>query len=564
MTRPIPWRRVEWALTATFGAVATWLVVAGSGDVGGRRTWTLFDDAMISMRYARNLAEGQGLVYNAGEQVEGYTNLLWTLVMAGVHLVVRDVHRTSLVVALLGVVVLVLQLLLAARLTRSATGRDWAGALAVLALAANHALAFWTLRGMEVGLVGLLVLAAIAVVHDAPDWSERRRALALVGLVAAAVFTRDDAVVPMAVVLATGVLTVEPSRRLRAAVAAIATLGGVVIARVAVRAILYGELVPNTYTLKVEGVPRTLLLERGAGALALSLAFGLVVPFALGLLAARRNLLVQTCLVVAAAQAAYSVAVGGDAWEYFGFANRFLATAAAPLVIAAVAGVVTVVEGTVPVRLRWVAAVACAAMLVVLVVAPEQSVRFGMGDGGTAQDLVRAATLVAVLVGLALGGRRGAWLLAISLVLAGNLVPTLDWAREPIEAVRSDLRWAAYGDALADATPEETLLSAAAIGNLGYFAERPIADQLGKVDPVIARGEPRLDRWLIPGHSKWDLGHNVGELRPAVVTQLFAGEPADVEFLERLGYQRLGPAMFLAPDAGLGADQLDRAVELAF
>ncbi len=90
---------------------------------------------------------------------------------------------------------------------------------------------------------------------------------------------------------------------------------------------------------------------------------------------------------------------------------------------------------------------------------------------------------------------------------------------------------------------EGTLLSAAAIGNLGYFADRPIADQLGKVDPVIARGEPRLDRWLIPGHSKWDLDHNVGELRPTVVTQLFAGEDADVELLERLGYQRLGPAI---------------------
>jgi hypothetical protein len=168
------------------------------------------------------------------------------------------------------------------------------------------------------------------------------------------------------------------------------------------------------------------------------------------------------------------------------------------------------------------------------------------------------------MVGLALGGRRGAWLLAISLVLAGNVMPTSDWVRDPGEAVRSDLRWAAYGDALADATPEGTLLSAAAIGNLGYFAQRPIADQLGKVDPVIARGEPRLDRWLIPGHSKWDLDHNVGELRPTVVTQLFAGEPADVEFLERLGYQRLGPAMFLAPDATLRADQLDRAVDLAF
>src|SRR5260221_672665 len=43
----------------------------------------LIDDAFISFRYARHLLEGYGLVYNAGERVEGYTNFLWTLIIAG-------------------------------------------------------------------------------------------------------------------------------------------------------------------------------------------------------------------------------------------------------------------------------------------------------------------------------------------------------------------------------------------------------------------------------------------------------------------------------------------------
>ena len=37
------------------------------------------DDAFISFRYAENLIHGLGLVYNAGERVEGYTNFLWTM-----------------------------------------------------------------------------------------------------------------------------------------------------------------------------------------------------------------------------------------------------------------------------------------------------------------------------------------------------------------------------------------------------------------------------------------------------------------------------------------------------
>src|SRR4051794_35154349 len=41
----------------------------------------MVDDAYISFRYARNLADGFGLVFNPGEQVEGFSNLLWTLLL---------------------------------------------------------------------------------------------------------------------------------------------------------------------------------------------------------------------------------------------------------------------------------------------------------------------------------------------------------------------------------------------------------------------------------------------------------------------------------------------------
>src|SRR5258708_7855289 len=43
--------------------------------VNGERYFCLYDDAMISMRYAKNLAQGFGLVWNpGGERVEGFTN----------------------------------------------------------------------------------------------------------------------------------------------------------------------------------------------------------------------------------------------------------------------------------------------------------------------------------------------------------------------------------------------------------------------------------------------------------------------------------------------------------
>ncbi len=50
------------------------------------------DDAYISFRYARNLAWGEGLVYNAGEYAEGISNLLWTLCLAGLYRAGFNMH----------------------------------------------------------------------------------------------------------------------------------------------------------------------------------------------------------------------------------------------------------------------------------------------------------------------------------------------------------------------------------------------------------------------------------------------------------------------------------------
>jgi uncharacterized membrane protein len=41
-----------------------------------------FDDAYITFRYARNIAEGIGFVYNAGEKILGTTTPLFTLILA--------------------------------------------------------------------------------------------------------------------------------------------------------------------------------------------------------------------------------------------------------------------------------------------------------------------------------------------------------------------------------------------------------------------------------------------------------------------------------------------------
>jgi len=71
------------------------------------KSWT-GDDTFISFRYAKNFVEGKGLVYNLGEQVEGYTNFLWTILIAlGMKLNIDPIKFTNV----LGIIAFALTIL---------------------------------------------------------------------------------------------------------------------------------------------------------------------------------------------------------------------------------------------------------------------------------------------------------------------------------------------------------------------------------------------------------------------------------------------------------------------
>src|SRR3990172_8780796 len=75
-----------WQLRDRLSYALSVAVVAGAAIflIHGRAFFNhLADDAFITLRYSRNLADGQGPVWNAGERVEGYTAFLWMLLNAG-------------------------------------------------------------------------------------------------------------------------------------------------------------------------------------------------------------------------------------------------------------------------------------------------------------------------------------------------------------------------------------------------------------------------------------------------------------------------------------------------
>ena len=143
--------RTEWLLIG--GLVALALLAR---LIPGERT---VDDAYITFRYARNLVEGRGFVYNPGERVLGTTTPLYTLLMAGLALTSgsRDFPSLALAVnALAGAISVGLLYGLGKRLTGH---RAPATAAALLWAVAPHSVTF-AIGGMETDMAIALLLAA--------------------------------------------------------------------------------------------------------------------------------------------------------------------------------------------------------------------------------------------------------------------------------------------------------------------------------------------------------------------------------------------------------------------
>jgi len=181
-------------------AHALWLGVGAAAVVLAAlqfyyRTFAV-DDAFITFRYAENLARGLGVVFNAGERVEGYTNFLWMVILAGLHRVGADTLTSAKV---LGVVCGLALVPLTASLTIACMGRRTASApVAAILLASTPAVAVWSVAGLETTLFAVLVtLAVLAFLREGDD--ARRFPLSAPLLVLAAM-TRPDGVVVAGVV----------------------------------------------------------------------------------------------------------------------------------------------------------------------------------------------------------------------------------------------------------------------------------------------------------------------------------------------------------------------------
>ncbi len=206
----------------------------------------VLDDAYITARYARNLASGQGLVYNPGEHVEGITNLLWALLLA--LFAPLGIPLDSAAV-MLGVSFALLALLCTLRLARLLGVGSGPAYAAVLVLAVNPHYWFTVSNGLEAGLFSLLVVLLLESLLA-------RRPPSVSGLLAGLLFlTRPES----AVVAILGALycafthdaSALPRRaRTRDALTMLGWFAVIASGATLFRLVYYGALLPNSITAK--------------------------------------------------------------------------------------------------------------------------------------------------------------------------------------------------------------------------------------------------------------------------------------------------------------------------
>ncbi|HTV23304.1 MAG TPA: hypothetical protein VMG12_31665, partial [Polyangiaceae bacterium] len=484
-------------LALIYVAWAARFVSSTAVETSDGRYHCLFDDAMVSLRYAWNLAHGDGLVWNPGERVEGTTCFLFTLYMS-LGALLLDRSGAALFVQVSGIALVLGVALLACRSSRLLGTHPRLGLIAAAAVLAYYPLSYWSLMGMETGCLSVLALAALR--HALRCGVDPRGSRALGVLLGLMFATRPDAAFPAAAILGFRAAWILYAQRRPRALAPwlveLVTFVAICSGLTLFRLVYYGAPLPNTYDLKMGGWPLGPRLANG---------WKYVGPF---LDTSRYLLLLALCSVVlrrdgrrlllacfAGSVIAAQIWVGGDAWPYW----RLLAPAAIALIILAVDGASAVFSGLSRAERPWLTssfALACAAPAL----------------WAADRPFIRELRLEIAPYQVHLNRRS----VKIGLELSGYAEP-------------------------------QASVAVMAAGSVPYYSGLRGVDVLGKSDRHIARLPPRgIGQTITPGHNKYDLVYSIQTLRPDVIYDglMWARDaPGILAFVER-NYTAAGPFWF--------------------
>ncbi len=559
--------------------------------INGTRYYSLFDDAMISMRYAWNFSHGNGLVFNPGEQVEGYTNFLMVLVMS-LFTGLFNERLSVLGVQIFGIFTMLAigfsTLAIAERVLDKKTC-SFINLPVFLLVLFYYPLGYWSLMGMETGLLTLLTLLTFLFMLKYKE-SRQRKHLLLGGLAfGLAVLTRPDIVI-LVIPLGIYLLVIEKPNGFRKTLGALLLFGlcatAIPLAQLLFRLVYYGHFFPNTYYLKMTGLATGTRLRKGFDfiltyifetlPLWLLAASGLLFNF-------KKERLLFFCS--SAMLVLYQVWTGGDAWYYW----RFMAPGMPLLIILAVeelwslAPMVSVlfyspiIQDYINRSPVWAAlkdsrivrrvggSLLFFAGLGLLIFSMLPKV-FGLGKSGfgLVQQTGALVAVFLVVIGILISvpstqkkerevHRTFIAVLLISyLMMNYRFLDQVFFQKKPYQA-NSNLSNVNAALALNELTTDEATVGVFWAGALPYYTQRYTIDYLGKSDPTIAALPPDTTSEVsgLPGHNKYDLTYSIQQLLPTYSAG-FSWGTQDLSAWREVHYREVnykGVKLFLLKDS---------------
>ncbi len=443
--------------------------------IASDRYFALFDDAAISARYAKNWAQGCGLLWNCGgEKVEGYTNFLWTMVMGVIHWLPSSDKYYLLAIQLFSALIMALTMISFYGLLRWHGQRVSVSLWATLSFCCSYEWIYWTMMGMETGFLSFFPIPAILLFFkDSPSARFIYYGAACLGI---ASLIRPEIVLILAFIWGYGLW--NPKIVSKKTLILYTTIPIVMFLCFRLWAYFYyGDILPNTYYLKLH-TPLIYRLKRG---LDYTLEHTLSVyyfPLIIGVFGCliMRKLRLLYWLAPFGIMLAYQIWAGGDAWAR----NRFIIPVLPFVYILNGIVISKGIESFYQNKLSSKAVYTKTALFISLFLIQMLSVNFSYVGELTYQSPLYTKENRANL------GRA----LLIEEIAEPN--------------VKVAVRWA---------------------GLIPYYTDCVAIDLLGKSDAYIAKLE--VHKNPIPGHSKWDFQHSVMKLKPDIVVR-FTGTRKDI------------------------------------
>lgn len=496
----------------------------------GKRYFCLFDDAMISMRYAWNLSHGFGLVWNPGVRIEGYTNLLMTLIMS-LPTWIFDKTIAVLSIQILGIGSMLIIAFASMRISDQivqdeAKERQFLiGILTFFCSLFYYPLAFWSLMGMETGLLSMLLLLAILFTLKYARNKNPVLLFVVSGCLGLAFLTRIDSAIFAALLWSYIILKISEwklNRKLLWQVAgAIGLYSLFVMGQLVFQYIYYDELLPNTYTLKLTGMPLFTRIGNGIGFIKPFLivtAFVLIISVMGFILGLRKPKILLASIVLSTI--GYQIYVGGDPWDYW----RIMSPAMPLLIVLFISAVDLIILAISRMRIF-------------------NNVFFLRNSIFSWKHIGNVLTILFILMGL--------------LSMNRMFLPEILLLKKPFttEYNQQHVNVAVLINYL---TTNDATVGVLAAGSIPYFTGRRAIDFLGKSDKYIAHLPPDISgsvAWAgmksVPGHNKYDLNYSIKTLKPTYIETFMWGKQNLSQWVgsSYIGVEYGGAYLFLLKDS---------------